>query len=49
MIFRRVADGKWAHTEGRSFHKHDVRAMASYESEQIEMIVSGGISHPFPI
>jgi hypothetical protein len=48
MTFHRLADGKWAHTEGRTYHKHDVRAMASYESGQIKMIVSGGKVHQGP-
>jgi hypothetical protein len=48
MTFHRLADGKWAHTERKTYHKHDVRAMASYESGQIKMIVSGGIVHQSP-
>jgi len=42
--YRQLANGKWVYVDGKSFHKHDVRAMASYESEQMRLIVSGGNS-----
>jgi hypothetical protein len=44
MRYQRLANGKWTYVDGRTYHKHDVRAMASYESEQLKMVVSGGIS-----
>ena len=45
MRCSRLADGKWTQIGGNAFHKHDVRAMASYESQEIRMIVSGGINN----
>lgn len=42
MRYQRLPDGKWAHVDGKTHHKHDVRAMDSFESEQIRLIVSGG-------
>ena len=46
--YRQLGNGKWVYVDGKSFHQHDVRAMASYESEQIRMIVSGGTSRLTP-
>jgi hypothetical protein len=43
MRFQRLGDGKWTHVSGKTYHKHDVRAMTSYESAETRMIVSGGI------
>ena len=40
--FKRLANGKWVHVDGKTFHKHDVRAMALYHSQQIRLVVSGG-------
>ncbi|KAG4302663.1 hypothetical protein PCK1_001018 [Pneumocystis canis] len=34
---------QWADVAGRRFHKHDIRAMALYESEDIDMLVTGGV------
>ena len=47
MRYQRHSNRKWAHIDGRTYHKHDVRAMASFESAQIRMILSGGSSHIF--
>lgn len=47
MRYQRHSNGKWAHIDGRTYHKHDVRAMTSFESAQIRMILSGGSSHIF--
>ena len=44
MRFERLGNGKWTHVKGGTFHKHDVRAMASFESAETRMIVSGGYS-----
>jgi U3 small nucleolar RNA-associated protein 4 len=46
--YRQLVNGKWVYVDGKCFHQHDVRAMASYESEQMRMTVSGGISRLFP-
>jgi hypothetical protein len=43
MRYQRLANGRWVHADGKTFHKHDVRAMAAYESEQLKLVVSGGI------
>jgi len=43
MQFQRLEGGKWAHVGGKTYHKHDVRAMSSFDSAQTRMIVSGGI------
>lgn len=45
MRFQRLRNGKWTHVIGKTYHKHDVRAMTSYESAQTRMIVSGGTLH----
>ena len=42
MRYQRLGNGKWAYVDGKTYHQHDIRAMASYQSEQIRMIVSGG-------
>lgn len=34
---------QWANVAGRRFHKHDVRAMALYESKDIDILVTGGV------
>jgi U3 small nucleolar RNA-associated protein 4 len=34
---------RWAETMHRRFHEHDVRAMASFDSKEISVIVSGGL------
>ena len=34
---------RWAPTMHRRFHEHDVRAMASFESKEINVMVSGGL------
>ena len=47
MRYQRQSNGKWSHIDGRTYHKHDVRAMASFESAQIRMILSGGASLTF--
>lgn len=49
MRYQQLTNGKWAHVGGDTYHKHDVRAMAAYESEQIRMIVSGGSSTSFRV
>jgi U3 small nucleolar RNA-associated protein 4 len=46
--YRQLVNGKWVYVDGKCFHQHDVRAMTSYESEQMRMIVSGGISRLIP-
>lgn len=45
MQMYKLIDNKrrWAHTSGRRFHSHDVRAMASYESRGMSSIVTGGV------
>jgi hypothetical protein len=43
MRYQRLANGRWVHADGKTFHKHDVRAMAAYESEQLKLVVSGGM------
>jgi U3 small nucleolar RNA-associated protein 4 len=45
MRYQRHSSGKWAHIDGRTYHQHDVRAMASFQSAQIRMILSGGAFH----
>lgn len=41
----KLVDGRrrWAHISGRRYHQHDVRAMATYESESTSLIVTGGV------
>ena len=34
---------RWAQIMHRRFHEHDVRAMASFESKEISVVVSGGL------
>ena len=34
---------RWARVMHRRFHEHDVRAMASFESKEISVVVSGGL------
>ncbi|KTW30377.1 hypothetical protein T552_00850 [Pneumocystis carinii B80] len=34
---------QWADVAGRRFHRHDVRAMALYESKDIDILVTGGV------
>ncbi|KAG5513456.1 hypothetical protein PMAC_000887 [Pneumocystis sp. 'macacae'] len=34
---------QWADLASRKFHKHDVRAMALYESKDIDILVTGGV------
>jgi U3 small nucleolar RNA-associated protein 4 len=34
---------RWARTMHRRFHEHDVRAMASFDSKEISVTVSGGL------
>jgi hypothetical protein len=48
MKFERTPDDKWIFNQGKTHLKHDVRAMSSFESEQVRFVVSGGPSHPFP-
>jgi U3 small nucleolar RNA-associated protein 4 len=39
---------RWAQIMHRRFHEHDVRAMASFESKEISVVVSGGLD-PMPV
>ncbi|KAI5858968.1 WD40-repeat-containing domain protein [Tricharina praecox] len=44
VLFRVVGKGRgWAEVARRRFHKHDVRAMAAYESGAFSVVVSGGV------
>lgn len=49
MRYQRLPTGKWAHVDGKTYHKHDVRAMTSFESSQTRMIVSGGVDRSFSV
>jgi U3 small nucleolar RNA-associated protein 4 len=49
MKYQRLENGKWAQIDGRTYHKHDVRAMASYESEDFNVVVSGGVDRTFSV
>jgi len=43
VLFRVTGKGRgWAEIARRRFHKHDVRAMAAYESGPFSVVVSGG-------
>jgi hypothetical protein len=42
MRYQRLGNEKWTHVDGKTYHKHDVRAMTSFESEHVRMVVSGG-------
>ena len=49
MRYQRLGNGKWAHVDGKSYHKHDVRAITSFESASSRMIVSGGLDRSFSV
>lgn len=49
MKYQRLANGKWTQVDGRTYHKHDVRAMTSYESEDFNVVVSGGVDRTFSV
>ena len=42
MRHERTLNGNWAFHFGKMHLKHDVRAMATFESNQIRYVVSGG-------
>jgi U3 small nucleolar RNA-associated protein 4 len=44
VLYRPIsgASGRWAKASHRRYHKHDVKAMASFEGEGLSIIVSGG-------
>ena len=47
-LYRRIAAGKggehsrWKEIAHRRFHKHDVKALATYETKKMSVLVSGG-------
>jgi U3 small nucleolar RNA-associated protein 4 len=40
--------GRWSKVFHRRYHQHDVKAMASFESKGMSVVVSGGMSLPNP-
>jgi len=47
--YDRLGERKWTAVRGSSFHKHDVRAMTSFQSKDIRMVVSGGVDRTFSV
>jgi U3 small nucleolar RNA-associated protein 4 len=41
--------GRWSKVFHRRYHQHDVKAMASFESKGMSVVVSGGMSNRIPI
>jgi U3 small nucleolar RNA-associated protein 4 len=48
VLYKHAGKGRgWSEVARRRFHKHDVRAMAAYESGAFSVVVSGGmVPHP---
>ncbi|CAG8949768.1 hypothetical protein HYFRA_00004091 [Hymenoscyphus fraxineus] len=44
VVYKQVGKGKlrWAEASHRRYHKHDVKSMASFESSNMSVVVSGG-------
>jgi len=49
MRYRRLQNGKWVHVDGKTYHQHDVRAMASFETSEMRMICSGGVDRSLSV
>jgi U3 small nucleolar RNA-associated protein 4 len=49
MRYQRLPNGKWVHVDGKTYHKHDVRAIASFESSETRMICSGGVDRSLSV
>lgn len=49
VIHKRAAgsEHRWTKALGRRFHHHDVKAMASFESAKLSVVVSGGKTVPY--
>jgi U3 small nucleolar RNA-associated protein 4 len=50
VVYRAMsgAAGRWTKVSHRRYHKHDVKAMASFEGEGLSVAVSGGKDHFAP-
>lgn len=55
IFYRRVGSGKkgdkyhWAELAHQRNHKHDVKAMATFETKNLSVMASGGMLYPFHI